>query len=76
MKKNNTFKDNNFAYYIFKGIPLLKFDKEKKILEIQKHSNMYCFDQEELKKLSFFLESCHLYCIGVIKEIKNIEINS
>ena len=76
MKKRNNFKDANFAYYTFKGVPLLKFNKQKKILEIQKYSDMYCFDQEELKKLSFFLENCHLYCIGVTKEIQNIEINS
>lgn len=76
MKKRIDSDNSKFAYYIFRGIPILKFDKEKKQLEIQKYSHMYCFDQETIKLLSYFVESCHLFSMGIVKEVKNIEINS
>ena len=74
--KNSTLKQSKFAYYTYKGINIIKFDKQNKLLEIQKYSDMYCFDQEEIKLLSYFIESCHLFSIGVIKEVNNVEINS
>lgn len=65
----------DIAVYNFRGYTVLRFNKETKELEIGKHANMCSFISEDLRLMAKFLEDCHMFTAGLLKELNHVEVD-
>lgn len=68
-------KNTNIAVYNFRGYTVLRFDKDKKTLEIGKHAEMCCFIDRDFQLMAQFLEQCYLFTTGMTKDVAHVEVN-
>lgn len=71
----NDLERTDIAVYNFRGYTVLRFNKERKELEIGKDANMCAFIKDDLLQMSKFLDDCHKFSIGLLPDVNHVEVN-